>query len=258
MNADNFVNSSLFMKISIITVVFNGEKYIKDCIESVLSQTFSNLEYIIIDGGSTDKTIEIIKSFKNEAINFYTGKDKGMYDALNKGIKIASGEVIGFLHADDMYASPTVVAEIGAVFMSRNADAVYGDLNYVDPQTKKVIRKWISKPYQIRDLELGWMPAHPTLYIKKDVYDKIGGYSLEFGTAADYELMLRLLYSFKIRAYYLPMLIVNMRTGGMSNVGIQSRISAFWNDYKALKEHRVPFAFFVTISKKIKKIIQYF
>lgn len=246
------------MKISIITVVFNAENYIKCCMESVVNQTYTDLEYIIIDGGSTDNTLDIINSFHGAKFKLISDKDNGMYDALNKGIKYASGEVVGFLHADDFYASNTIIEEIAHFFLKSSSNAIYGDLNYVHPDSFKVIRKWISKPYALKDIEQGWMPPHPTLFVKKQVYLEIGGYSLNYGSAADYEFILRLLYTSKVKAHYFPHLIVNMRTGGMSNANIWSRIEAFYNDYKALRFHQVPYSLLVVFLKKFKKIVQYF
>ncbi|MEE1883902.1 glycosyltransferase family 2 protein [Pedobacter flavus] len=246
------------MKISIITVVFNAERYIKSCMQSVVNQTYNDVEYIIIDGGSTDKTLEIINSFNGAKFKLISGKDNGMYDALNKGIKYATGEVVGFLHADDFYASNTIIEEIAQFFLKNSSNAIYGDLNYVHPDSFKVIRKWVSNTYSLKNIEQGWMPPHPTLFLKKQIYIEIGGYSLAYGSAADYEFILRLLYTYKVKADYFPQLIVNMRTGGMSNANIVSRIKAFYNDYKALRTHQVPFSFLVVFLKKFKKIVQYF
>lgn len=246
------------MKISIITVVFNGRLFLADCIQSVIAQTYQDIEYIVIDGGSTDGSLTIIDQYKAHISQFVSEKDHGMYDALNKGIKMANGDVIGILNADDMLASPDVIASVVRTFQESITDGVYGDLNYVHPQyPTQIIRKWISKPFKRRDFELGWMPAHPTLYLKKHLFKNYGDYALDFGTAADYELMLRYFYFFKLSAVYLPKLMVNMRTGGMSNATLNHRYSALLNDYKALQVNKVAAPFLALFFKKVSKLTQF-
>lgn len=247
------------MKVSLITVVYNAEKYLRDCMESVFSQTFPNIEYIVIDGGSTDRTLSIIEDYKDQIDFFLSEKDKGMYDALNKGIKVATGEIIGILNGDDMLSDVHVVGKIVATFERNEADAVYGNLNYISTTTtKRIIRKWISKPFTKKDIESGWMPAHPTLYLKREVFERFGSYSLEFGTAGDYEMMLRLLYQNKISARFLNELIVDMRVGGMSNSNLRQRIKTIFNDYKAIRANGIPFALKTLLLKKLVKIPQFF
>ncbi|RZK42885.1 MAG: glycosyltransferase [Pedobacter sp.] len=246
------------MKISIITVVYNGEKYLEDCIKSVISQNYPNLEYIIIDGNSTDGSLGIIERYRKNIHRFVSEKDKGMYDALNKGIRLATGDVVGILNADDVLASPDVIKTIAESFQTNNPEVLYGNLNYVHPEhIDKVVRKWISKPFTKRDIILGWMPAHPTFYAKRTLFAKLGDYSLDFGSAADYELMVRYLFKNNVSAFYLNKLIVKMRTGGMSNASFKHRYAAFINDYKALKRNGVPFASFTILFKKISKIAQF-
>jgi glycosyltransferase involved in cell wall biosynthesis len=246
------------MTISIITVVYNGDKYLADCIKSVITQTYPHIEYILIDGGSTDGSLAIVAQYKNHITHFVSEKDRGMYDALNKGIKLATGEVVGILNADDMLASTDVIAAIAQTFASANPDALYGNLNYVDPEkVDKIIRKWVAKPYTKRDITYGWMPAHPTFYAKRSLFEELGYYSLNFGSAADYELMLRFLFKNDVKAMFLNKLIVNMRTGGMSNASFKHRYTAFINDYKALKTNRVPLAFLTILLKKIGKLTQF-
>lgn len=247
------------MKITIITVVYNGEKYLKDCIESVLNQTYGNIEYILIDGQSGDSSFDIAKRYVNRLAVLLSEPDKGMYDALNKGISLATGEVIGILNADDMLSSNNVIENVARVFGDANVNAVYGDLNYVAPeQPEKIQRKWRSKQASHVDLARGWMPAHPTLYIRTSLFKDNGGYQLNYGSAADYELMLRYLYKHKVSAKYLPMLMVSMRSGGMSNQSWKHRYSALVNDYKALQANNVPFPALVLLFKKLRKIEQFF
>ncbi|WP_343531528.1 glycosyltransferase family 2 protein [Pedobacter sp.] len=247
------------MKISIITVVYNGEQHVRDCIESVLSQTYSNIEYILIDGDSTDGTYRIAQEYKNRLAVLLSEPDKGMYDALNKGISLATGEVIGILNADDMLADKQVVSEIAKKLQSTNADAVYGDLNYVAPENiARILRKWRSSKAKPVDLALGWMPAHPTLYLKAELFKRLGGYQLNYGSAADYELMLRFLYKNRITSAHLPMLMVNMRNGGMSNQSLKHRYAAMKNDYAALKHNQIPLPLLALLLKKLRKIRQFF
>lgn len=246
------------MKVSIITVVFNGEKYIDDCIQSVLAQDYSSIEYIIIDGASNDGTLAIINSYKHQIHHLISEKDKGMYDALNKGITLASGDVIGILNADDMLASSTIISTIVTKFKVTGAEGVYGNLNYIDADhPQKIIRNWISKQHQINDFNKGWMPAHPTLYVKNSLFKTYGNYSLNYGTAGDYELMLRFLYRHQIKAVYLNQLIVNMRVGGMSNASIKQRYLAFINDYRAAKNNQISSPLWAILLKKMGKISQY-
>ncbi|WP_461791535.1 glycosyltransferase family 2 protein [Pedobacter sp.] len=247
------------MKVTIITVVYNAEKYLKDCIESVLRQKYDDIEYILIDGQSSDSSFQIAKQYEQQLAVLISEPDAGMYDALNKGISLATGEVIGILNADDMLSADDVIGDVAKAFMDSNVAAVYGDLNYIDPEhTHKIQRKWRSKQASYKDLARGWMPAHPTLYIRSSLFEKFGGYQLDYGSAADYELMLRYLYRHKIAATYLPRLMVNMRSGGMSNQSWKHRYQALLNDFKALQNNKVHFPAFVLLFKKLRKIKQFF
>jgi len=246
------------MKVSIITVVYNAEKYIQDCIESVINQTYPDIEYIVIDGASTDNSLSIIKKYKSNISHFVSEKDKGIYDAINKGLSISSGEIIGVLNADDMLASTDVITAIVKHFAIHQPDAVYGNLNYVDAgDITKITRKWVSKQFARKDIEMGWMPAHPTFYVKRELFEKYGNYSLDFGTAADYELMIRFLYHFQINAIFLNCLIVNMRVGGVSNSSSKQRYLALKNDYSAMKTNKIPHPLITLLFKKLSKIPQY-
>lgn len=246
------------MKISLITVVYNGEKYLKNCIQSIIAQDYTDIEYIVIDGGSTDGSLNIIEQYKDHIQHFISEKDEGMYDALNKGIKMATGEVVGILNADDMLASADVISTVANCFSTQNPDAVYGNLNYIHPlKTKKIVRKWISKPVTTTGIILGWMPAHPTFYVKRVLFETCGNYSLNYDSAADYELMVRFLYKYHIKALFLNKLMVNMRTGGISNASLKHRYKALVNDYKALKANKVPLPGLTIFLKKISKIAQF-
>ncbi len=246
------------MKVSIITVVFNGEAFLEDCIKSVIEQNYPHIEYIVVDGGSTDGSLKIIEKYKDHINHFISEKDKGMYDALNKGIKMATGDVVGILNADDMLASPNVIESIAKCFILQKPEALYGNLNYIHPQkTDKIIRKWIAKPFTKRGIVLGWMPAHPTFYVKRSLFEGFGNYSLNFDSAADYELMVRFLYKYNVKAIFLDKLLVNMRTGGMSNASLKHRYKALVNDYKALGTNNVPFPVLTVFLKKLSKVSQF-
>ncbi|RZK36803.1 MAG: glycosyltransferase [Pedobacter sp.] len=246
------------MKISIITVVYNAEKYIKDCIESILNQSYHDIEYIIMDGGSTDRTLQEIENYKHRVNHFISETDEGLYDAINKGIKIATGDVVGILNADDMLVSNDVICKIVDAFKNKpQTQAVYGDLNYITQISNKVVREWKSHQAGKIDIENGWMPAHPTLYVRRELFETYGDYALDMGTAADYDLILRYFHKFTIKAIYLPFLMVNMRTGGLSNRSFTSLWKAMRYDYKALKRNNVPNALLVMIKKKFSKLRQF-
>lgn len=246
------------MKVSLITVVFNCEDFIEQCILSVLAQDYQELEYIILDGKSTDRTPLIIKKYEDQVSHYVSEPDTGMYHALNKGIAWASGELVGVLNADDYLAGPTVISQM-VLFLSRhNADAVYGNLNYVNRHDTRIInRKWRSNALSRLDLKLGWMPAHPTLFIRKIYFMRYGGYSLRFGTAADYDLVLRFFFKHRLRALFLDQLIVHMRTGGMSNRNVRGVLSAIGNDYRAMVYNQLPFPAAALVFKKLRKLKQF-
>ncbi|MBE7177821.1 MAG: glycosyltransferase, partial [Mucilaginibacter polytrichastri] len=205
------------VSVSLITVCFNAAQTIERCIQSVLRQSYPHLQYIVIDGASTDGSINIIKRYEEQISLFHSGKDNGPYDAMNKGLALATGDVVGFLHADDQLADAETLSRIASVFASRpETDAVYGDLNFYDAQGK-CVRRWQSSVFTPEKMRFGWMPAHPTFYMKQGLYEDEGGFFDGFGSAADYELMLRYLHTRKIAAQYLPGEMVKMQTGGISN-----------------------------------------
>ncbi len=246
------------MKVSIITVTYNSEKYIADCIASVRKQTYGNIEHIIVDGKSTDNTLKIIQKNSSSIAHWISETDRGMYDAINKGIKMASGDIIGVLNSDDMLASADVIMDIVACFDEKKIDSVYGDLVYVDPANpQRVMRYWKGLPYKRSRFTYGWMPAHPTFYIRRELIDRFGGYENHYYTAADYEFMARYLYGHKISSCYLSKMIVKMRNGGVSNSSIYRRLRANRRDYLAMKINKIPLAFLVSILKPLIKIPQY-
>ena len=246
------------MKISIITVCYNSAKTIQDCIQSVVNQSYPDVEYILIDGQSTDNTLEIVYSFGSKISQVISEQDKGMYDAINKGIKLATGDIIGILNSDDMYVDELVLSEVVQKMKATNADALYADLNYVDQMdTNKVIRYWKSGEYKKGSFLSGWMPPHPTFFIKKDFYLQYGGYSLDLVSAADYELMLRMIHKNSAKMAYLPRVIVNMRVGGMSNSSLSNRLRANKEDRKAWEMNGLTPRSFTLLFKPLRKLIQY-
>jgi glycosyltransferase involved in cell wall biosynthesis len=246
-------------KISLITVTYNAESYLEQCIQSVLSQTYPHFEYIIIDGGSTDSTLEIINTYKPYVTAFISEPDNGIYDAMNKGVSLSKGEIIGMLNADDFFPTDDILASIAAAFEEESTQIVYGNLWYVHPKsTNKVIRKWISKDFTPSLLQFGWMPPHPTFYVRKELFERYGGYDLSFKSASDYEFMLRLMHKFKLRSKYIDKLLVVMRTGGVSNRSVRNRLWANWNDFRAMKANGLGWPLLAVVLKPLRKISQYF
>lgn len=245
------------MKISIITVAYNSAKTIEDTIQSVLSQDYNAIEYIIIDGGSTDGTMDIVNRYQDQISIIVSEPDKGIYDGMNKGVALATGEVVGILNSDDFYANPTVLSHIATKFDSKT-DAVYADLVYVDQiETDKVIRKWISGIYEQGAFKKGWMPPHPTLFVKNEIYKKFGSYSLKLRSAADYEFMLRVIHKHQIKLNYLPEIIVQMRAGGVSNASLKNRVKANKEDRLAWKMNDLKPGALTFIRKPLSKIKQF-
>lgn len=246
------------IKISIITTVFNNRENIEDCIQSVLSQTYPNVEYIIVDGNSTDGTVDVIRSFAHKIGKWVSEPDKGIYDALNKGIGMATGDVVGILHSDDLFGNPMVLEHVARLFDATGCDAVYGDLVYVSKtNSEKVIRYWKSAPFDVKRFKQGWMPAHPTLFLKKKVYDTYGLFDLRFKIAADYELILRTIASGKLECAYLPEIITRMRLGGASNKSIRNILKKSCEDYKALRQNHTG-GYITLVKKNFSKIGQFF
>lgn len=246
------------MKVSVITVVYNNVSTLRDTIESVLAQDYSNIEYIIVDGGSTDGTVALVQSYGERIHKFISEKDNGLYDAINKGIRLASGEVIGLLHSDDLFYGTSSVSQIVDAFVQNPVDSVYADLHYVDKrETSKIVRNWISGSFQRERFKLGWMPPHPTFYVRREVYETYGLYDTEFKSAADYELMLRYLYKFGISTHYIHHTLVKMRVGGESNRSFKHRIRANREDYFAWKKNKLETRFYTRFLKPLRKLHQY-
>ena len=229
--------------ISIITATYNSAKTINDTIKSVLCQTNKDFEYIIVDGGSTDETIDIVKSYESEffgRLKWVSEKDKGIYDAMNKGIKMASGDIIGILNSDDYYTSADILQTIADAFKCQNVDAIYGDIHFIkDGVPDKCVRYYSSRLFSPFWLRFGFMPAHPSFYCKREVFDKSGLYRLDYKIGSDYEMMVRLFRKHKISSRYIPKDFVTMRTGGASNSNLQSRLTLIKEDVKACRDNGI-------------------
>lgn len=243
---------------TIITIVHNGERFIADSIESVISQSFTNYQYIVIDNASKDQTLNIINNYGTKITQVISEPDAGIYFALNKGLSLATGQIIGFLHADDFYANNQVLEKINQAF-DAETEAIYGDLDYISRTDKtKIIREWKSGSYKPNSFYYGWMPPHPTFFVRKEVYQRFGGYNTKLKSAADYELMLRFLLKHKINLKYIPEVLVKMRVGGQSNRKWKSRIKANLEDRKAWRINQIKPKWFTLLLKPIRKISQYF
>ena len=295
------------MKVSLITVSYNSARTIADTIASVKMQTYKNIEYIVVDGNSSDGTVEIVKQFvvakqgtmqgRSEGVmqgsakgamqgrsegasqdlpedlsknliniasqgvvtKFLCERDKGIYDAMNKGLALATGDIIGVLNSDDFYCSNDVIENVVRAFEENETDCLYGDLNYVDPiDTSKIIRKWRSGSYSKENFLKGWMPPHPTFFVKKSCYENFGTFETQFKSAADYELMLRFLFKESCSAQHFPKVMIHMRSGGVSNVSLKNRLRANREDRLAWKINGLKPKWFTLLRKPLSKLKQYF
>lgn len=244
------------LKLSLVTVVYNAQDTIRQCIQSVISQNYPHLEYIIIDGGSTDNTLAIIQEYREHIHILVSEPDQGIYDAMNKGIRLATGDVVGMLNADDHFTDDHVLQSVARVFAQQDAEIVYGDMDVID-QHRRVIRKWRSGEYNRNSFKLGFMPPHPTFYCRRNLFDQFDFYSLDHGSAADYELMLRLMYRHQVKAYHLKHVMVNMRAGGISSKNLNNRVKAWQFDLLAMRQNKLPFPMLTLVLKPLRKIIQF-
>ncbi|MDB4766600.1 glycosyltransferase [bacterium] len=245
--------------VSIITVVYNRASTIAAAIESVINQTSDSIEYIVIDGMSNDGTDKVIDQYRDEISRVIREPDSGLYDALNKGIEAASGDVIGFVHADDMLDASDIVASFQEKFASENYDAIYGNLLYVDSEDiSKIIRYWTPGEYRRSRFRDGWMPPHPTVFLKRSAYLEHGLYRTDLGSAADYECLIRLLYKSELKTGYLDRIVSRMRIGGESNSSLRNRLNANSLDRKAWLENGYKPPFALRLKKPLSKLPQYF
>lgn len=230
------------MQLTLITATFNSESNITTCLDSIVNQDYDNLEHLIIDGKSSDNTLGIVKSYQEKypCIKYISEKDQGIYDALNKGIKLAKGDVIGFIHSDDFLFADNIISNIISLMTTKKLDGVYGDLQYVDKHdTTKVLRNWKSSEFNRTSLKKGWMPPHPTLFLKKEVYDKHGLFDLTYKISADYDYILRIFSDSQLKFGYMPKVITRMKIGGTSNRSLRNIITKSREDYKAIKNNKV-------------------
>lgn len=246
------------MKFSLITVCLNSESTIADTLDSVTCQEYSNYEHIVFDGGSTDRTTDILKSY-GDKISLFQGKDKGIFDAMNQALAYASGEVIGIINSDDFYANTKVLSRVRKEFDQTNADSVYGDLHYVHRKnTSRIYRNWRSGAFDRSKFKYGWTIPHPTFFVKRKVYDQYGLFDDSFRISGDYELILRFLYKNKVSASYIPEVLVKMRTGGNSDGGLSKRLASLKEDYLAWKKNGLRPALYTIPLKPLIKIRQFF
>ena len=226
------------LKVSIITPVYNRRMTISSAIKSVQMQKYPNITHVIVDGASTDGTLDIIKESRYPKQIIISEPDNGIYDALNKGIKLADGDIIGLVHSDDFFSDDLVISDVVAAFSDPDVQLVYGDLVYVEESNvTKTVRHWVSEPFINKKLKMGWMPPHPTVFVRKSVFDQLGMYDTTFEISADYDAMLRFFQS-GICCVYVPRVLVKMRVGGMSNRGFKNIITKVKEDYRAIKKNK--------------------
>lgn len=247
------------MKISIVTIAYNSAATIEATLQSVIGQTYPNIEYIVIDGSSSDGTQAIVERYRDRIAHFSSEPDRGIYDAMNKGVRAATGDFIGILNSDDFYADTSVIDDVVKTLKANpKCSTLYADLVYVDrAQTDRVVRYWKAGSFERSRFRRGWMPPHPTFFVARSVYEKFDLYSLELKSAADYELMLRFLYKHSVTCCYLPRVITHMRVGGESNVSLKNRLRANREDRKAWIMNGLRPAWYTLTLKPISKIGQF-
>lgn len=247
------------MKVSLITVCYNAARYLPDCIQSVLEQDHPDIEYLIIDGNSTDGTQEIVQSFGDRVSQFVSEPDQGIYDAMNKGLKLATGEVVGILNADDVYARPDIISQVVRCFAETGTDTLYGDLVYVpENDLDKIVRYYPGKDFHPRKMQQGNMPPHPTFFVKRNLYAQHGLFSTDYQICADFELMVRLFRVHEVSYQYLPLTMVKMRTGGSSTRGLKSTLTINEEMLHALRSNQLQSSRLRIYSKYFRKVFQLF
>ncbi|MBW8829372.1 MAG: glycosyltransferase [Burkholderiales bacterium] len=245
------------ISISVVTAVYNGRETVVEALESVLAQDHPCVETVIVDGGSTDGTLDVLSPYRSRVSTLVSEPDNGIYDALNKGIRLSSGDVIGFLHADDLFANAHVLSKVAAVFADPTVDAVYGDLVYVRKgDIGRIVRQWHAGACSRAALRSGWMPPHPTFYVRRSIYDRLGGFDTRYRIAADYDSILRLLFVGGIKAAYVPETLVRMRVGGVSNRSLENIIRKSKEDYRIVRAHRVG-GVLTVLQKNVQKMSQF-
>ncbi len=245
------------MKISIITATFNSSQSITACIKSIFSQTYTDVEHIIIDGSSTDGTVSKINELPNRVSYVISEPDKGIYDALNKGILAATGDIIGFVHSDDQLASAEILQKVVDAFMQTGADGIFGNLVFVNKEDM-IVRTWTSSPFKSRNIKFGWMPPHPALFLRKEVFLKHGLFDITFKIAGDYDFMLRLMLDKEINIQHLQEVITRMRLGGISTGSIGGIVNKMKEDIRVLRKNKFRFPMAILFIKNIRKVHQLF
>ena len=248
------------MKISVITVVFNAVDTIEDTIKSVMAQDYRDIEHIVIDGGSTDGTMDVVNQYREHLAMVMSEPDNGIYDAMNKGIDLATGDIIGNLNADDWYADNAVISRVANAFSENtDMDAIYGDIVYVTKnKPHRIVRYWQSQPYEEGLFEKGWMPAHPSFFVKREIYSRLGKYDLVLQIQSDFELTMRFMAVNKIKTLYLPGVMVKMRMGGVTNNRISNVIKGNLEAYKACRKNGLPVTPFFMVRKVLSRLPQFF
>jgi glycosyltransferase involved in cell wall biosynthesis len=245
------------MKISIITATYNSASTLRDTLSSIQGQDHDDVEHIIVDGLSTDNTLDIVREYPHISC-LVSEKDEGIYDAMNKGIRLANGDVIGILNSDDIYTSQVILSRIASIFEAGAVDVCYADLQYVQREnTDRVLRTWKAGQFRPGSFHRGWMPPHPTVFVRREVYSPCGLFNTSLRSAADYELLLRIFVKHRFRIHYMPECIVRMRIGGLSNATFRQRLRANREDRKAWKINDLRPGFFTLYLKPIRKISQF-
>lgn len=247
------------MKISVVTVCFNSRATIEHALASVAAQRHADVEHIVIDGASTDGTVELVRRFRPAVAHFVSEPDEGLYFAMNKGIAAATGDIIGFLNSDDVYADDGVLESVAQHFSTSDVDACYGDLVYVKPEDMSaIVRYWKSRPYVPGLLERGWMPAHPTFFVKTPILKRLGGFNTRYRYQADYELMLRLFLKARISTAYIPRILVRMRTGGHTNRSLANIFKGNVEAYRACRDNGIAVSPVFILRKLASRLPQFF
>jgi glycosyltransferase involved in cell wall biosynthesis len=245
------------MVVSLITVSYNSEHTIRDTIQSVITQTHPEIEYVIVDGNSKDKTVEIISSYEGKISKWLSEPDNGIYDGMNKALRMVTGDIVGMINSDDYYSSPEIIAQVAAAFNDPNVDAVFGDLVFVDRNnTGKIVRKYSSKNWRPGKFARGFMPAHPTFFVRRKFYDSIGLFKTDYKIAADYELLIRFLHVHQLRYKYLPLSMVVMRQGGVSSSGIKSNVILNNEILRACRENGIKTSLPLIYLKYFSKVFE--
>lgn len=245
------------MKISLITVSFNSESTIRDTVESIRSQDFKDIEYIVVDGNSSDGTVDVLKSYEGFITKWISEPDKGIYDAMNKAIKMATGEIVGILNSDDFYFNKSILSQVADAFLDPSVDIIFGDLVFVDPQNlNKIVRKYSSAKWNPDRFAWGFMPAHPTVFVRRRYYEQYGLFKTDYKIAADYELLIRFLYVHKLKYRYLPLTMVKMRKGGVSSRNLMSNVVLNNEIIRACHENGINTNVMKVYSKYVTKIFE--